>query len=277
MNYKKGYILLVLALTLSMILSACNQKATSEDGKVDDSSLTLQEVWEKTIAANEAISSLSMKMDSEQVITLPEQEEPQNISSTINMDVVQEPIAFYQEMSFNIPGEKPLKAESYFTEQGFFTFDPTTESWVKLPDILTTDLLESAKKQGNPIEEFKKLQSFVDDMKFEQNDASYLLSLHASGDKFQSLVEDEISAVNPELLEGLEDLNISNLDFTYTIDKETFQLTAMKISMNIEIADGEEKVAMKQTSHATFENYNNVGEISIPKEILESAEEVSLP
>ena len=132
---------------LVVLLSGCGQKATpvSETGKSEtktnteqpapkEESLTLEEVFEKTIAASKELKSLTVKMENDQTITSSSDSEPMDITSTIDMDVIQDPISLYQVMSINMPGEEPMKTESYFTKEGFFTYEPTQGTWMKLPD-----------------------------------------------------------------------------------------------------------------------------------------------
>ncbi|AZV40919.1 DUF6612 family protein [Peribacillus asahii] len=286
MKFKK--LLAIPFLALFTVLGACGQEAapvsdagkskTDEKPQASEESLTVEEVFEKTIAASRDLKSVSVKMDNNQTITSSNNPEPMDVKSTIEMDVIQNPIALYQEMTIEVPGEESVKSETYFTDKGFYMFEPTENKWMKLPEEMSAEILKATKEQGDPAAELKKMQSYVEDFKFEQDDSSYFLTLNASGDKFNSLVQEEMSkSLGQDLGVALENIDINDVNFKYTIDKKSFNLTAMAINMTIKTVEGEEEVTMKQTTNAIFSNYNGVDEIAIPEDVMKSAEEIQLP
>ncbi len=276
---------------LVVLLSGCGQKATpvSESGKSEtktntehpaqkEESLTLEEVFEKTIAASQDLKSLTVKMKNEQTITSSSDSEPMDISSTIDIDVVQDPISLYQVMSINMPGEEPMKTESYFTNQGFFTYDPTQGTWMKLPDEMSTELLKTTEQQGDPAAELKKMQEYIEDFTFEQDDSSYILSLNASAEKFNAFMKEQLAqSFGQELGLDLQNVDVSGLKYSYTIDKKNFYPTAMTMDMAFKTTEGSEETTLEQKTNATFSNYNGVKDITIPDEVINSAQEIELP
>ncbi|MDQ0269185.1 DUF6612 family protein [Cytobacillus purgationiresistens] len=286
MKFKK--LLAIPFLALLVTLGACGQEATtvSDAGKsnsdektqTNEKSLTSEEVFDQTIAASNKLKSVSVKVDNDQAITSSSNSETMKVKSTIDMDLIHDPIALYQVMSLEAPGEEPVKSETYFTDKGFYMFEPTEKMWVKLPETMSAEMIKATEEQGDPAAELKKMQAYVKEFKFEQDDASYFLTLSASGDKFNDLIQEEISkSLGQDLGVALENIDISDLNFKYTIDKESFNLTDMVINMTIKTVEGEEEVTMKQTTNATFSNYNGVDEITIPEDVIKTAEEIELP
>ncbi|MGX2961340.1 DUF6612 family protein [Peribacillus sp. JNUCC 23] len=276
---------------LVVLLSGCGQKATpvSETGKSEtkpnteqsapkEESLTLEEVFEKTIVASKELKSLTVKMETDQTITSSSDSEPMDITSTIDMDVIQNPISLYQVISINMPGEESVKTESYFTKEGFFTYEPTQGTWMKLPDEMSTELLKASEQQGDPAAELKKMQEYIEDFTFEQDDSSYILSLNASAEKFNAFMQEQLSqSFGQELGLDLQNVDVTGLKYSYTIDKKTFNPTTMSMDMTFKTTEGSEEVTLEQKTNATFSNYNGVKDITIPEEVLKSAQEIDLP
>ncbi|MFJ5625551.1 DUF6612 family protein [Peribacillus loiseleuriae] len=276
---------------LVLLLSACGQKATpvSENGNSEaktktekpmqkEESLTLEKVFEKTITASKDLKSLTLKMENDQTITSSSNSEPTAMTSTIDMDLIQDPLSLYQVMTMNIPGEDAIKTESYFTKQGFFMYEPAQGAWMKLPDEMSTELLKATEQQGDPATELKKMQEFIEDFTFEQDSSSYILTLNASAEKFNTFMQEQLAqSFGQSAGFDLQSVDVSELKYSYTIDKKTFYPTAMTVDMSFKTVEGSEEVTLKQKTNVTFSNYNGINEITIPEEVIKSAQEIELP
>ncbi|MDQ0220272.1 hypothetical protein ELQ35_02875 [Peribacillus cavernae] len=276
---------------LILLLSACNQKAepvakSSPDKKAaaesgdKEKSLTLEQVYEKTIEASNKLESLSLASELNQSITLKDQPEPLAIKSDIQMDVVKKPLSLYQKMKMTVEGQPPQETESYLTDDGFFQFDPVSKKWIKLPENMTTELLKIQNKQADPLAELKKMQEFIKDITFEMDDSHYILTLHASGDKFQAFLQEELqNNLSPELAENLQlsdGMNIKSLSYVYYIDKETYNPTKMINEMEIVTKQANEDIAINQKANSTFSNFNAIKSIEVPEQVLQSAQEMDI-
>ena len=49
------------------------------------------------------------------------------------------------------------------------------------------------------------------------------------------------------------------------------------MDMTFKTTEGSEEVTLEQKTNATFSNYNGVKDITIPEEVLKSAQEIDLP
>ncbi|MFD0051154.1 DUF6612 family protein [Actinomycetes bacterium NPDC127524] len=263
-----------------LMLSACSEKAepvSSEKGtdstKESQKLLTLEQVYKKTTEAAGTIKSLSIDMNMGQV-TDNGTGKSVSVKSKMKMDVIQEPISFYQKARITPQGEQPAETESYFTKDGFFTYDPTSKQWMKLPDSLTAVLKNLPKTQGNPADQLRKLQQFVNDFTFQTDNSQYILTLDASGDKFNDFIKEEAKKnFGPESQNlPIDDaLDIKNVKYKYYIDKNTFYPKRLIIAMEMNVKTAGEEIHSKQTSDSTFSNFNKVKAITIPQKIIQSA------
>jgi hypothetical protein len=286
------------SLILLFMLAACNQTAApvSEDNNTGEnntntsensesaekeSDLTLEEVLNKTTEASENLNSFSVNMKMDQMISAGQEEENMNISSDIQMDVITEPMAFYQKtaMSQDQSGET-YETESYFTEEGMFMYDPAGETWMKFPKEMSDQLIQMSGQQTNPAEELKKLQEFTDDFTFEQDDNNFILNLKASGEKFTELMKETMAdTLPPEMAadeEVFNNMNIENVEYTILVDKETFHPSSLNMDMTMEMAVEGQTVTLNQKIEGNYSNYNEVKEITIPQEVLDTAVEMEM-
>ncbi|RFU60183.1 DUF6612 family protein [Bacillus sp. V59.32b] len=274
---------------LILLVSACDQKAEpvaegSSSKKAADSGemeeLTLEQVYEKTVEVSNKLKSLSLASELNQSISLKDQPQPFMIKSEISMDVVKEPLSLYQKMNMTLEGQPPQDTESYLTDDGFFQFDPLTQKWIKLPENMSTELLQIQNSQADPSAELKSMQEYINDIAFESNDSSYILTLNASGEKFQDFLQEELqNNLSPELAENIQlgdNMDIKQLTYVYHIDKETFYPTKLINEMEIVTEEQNEEITISQKSNSTFSNFDGVKPIEVPKEILESAEEMDI-
>lgn len=277
----------LIGLLLVFMLAACGQTAKTvnestnnngESNSKSESKLTLEEVLEKSTAASENLKSFSVKMEMTQNISSSEAEMNMDTHSSIDMDVVMDPMAFYQKMSMTM-GEEKVDMESYFTEDGMYLYEPSGGEWIKFPQEMTDMFLQMAGQQQNPGEELKKLQQFVDDFTFEQDDKNFILKLKASGDKFNDFIKETAMESMPA---GMADedlfsnMKINSVDYEILVDKETFNPVALKMDMDMEMTVEEVTISLKQAVDAKYLNLNKVDVITVPQEVLDSAVEMDM-
>lgn len=284
---KKWSILLAVT-TLSFGLVACNDTATPTPGtKTEQSSnLTLQDVFKKSMEQSESIQSLSANIDMTQLIEVPSQEISMETTSKMNMDMVIEPLSLYQKgtTSMTMPGmpsselTDDMKMESYLTEQGFYMFDSMSNIWTKLPSDMYEQIMSMSQKQADPAKQLKDLESFKDDFTFEQTDSSYVLKLADSGDKFNELIQNQLADTMPDMMieeqELLKEMNIEKVNYEIFIDKETFNITALNMIMDMTMVVEGEEMQLAQNLKSTYSKYNEVEKIVIPQEIIDNAQEM---
>lgn len=284
----KKWMTLMFVLVLTLGLAACNDTATpsSETTKENTSDLTLQEVFAQSLDQSEKIESLRASIDMTQVVEIPTQEISMETASKMDMDMVIEPLSLYQKgtTSMKMLGddstEQPdaVEIESYLTDQGFFMYDSMSNQWLKLPTDMYDQILSMSQNQADPSQQLKDLESFLDDFTFEQNDSSYILKLAASGDKFNSLIQKQMTETMPDMMveeqDLLKDMNVEKVNFEIFIDKKTFNTTAMNIIMDMTMAVDGENMKISQNIKSIYSKFNDVDSIKAPQDVVENAEEM---
>lgn len=284
----KKWSMLLAVTTLSFGLVACNETATPTSNTKDEqtSNLTLQEVFNKSLEQSESIKSLSAKIDMTQLIEVPSQEISMETNSKMDMDMVIEPLSLYQKgtTKMTMPGmplseqTDDMEMESYMTEQGFYMFDSMSSQWTKLPSDMYEQIMSMSQKQADPAKQLKDLEAFKSDFTFEQTDSSYVLKLAASGEKFNELIQKQLGNTMPDMMveeqELLKEMNIEKVNYEIFIDKGTFNITALNMMMDMTMVVEGEEMKLAQNLKSTYNKYNEVEKIEIPKEIIENAQEM---
>lgn len=276
---------ILIGLLLVFMLAACNQTATpvnnatnnnEESSKEKQSELTLEEVLEKSTAASENLKSFSVKMDMNQTISSSLDEMNMDTHSVIDMDVVMDPMTFYQKMTMTM-GEEKVEMESYFSEEGMFFYEPSGGQWMKFPQEMADMFLQMAGEQQNPGDELKKLQKFVDDFTFEQDDKNFILKLKAAGEKFNDFIKETAMESMPAEMAGEElfnNMNIKSVDYEIVVDKETFNPVSLIMDMDMDMTIEDETINLKQKVNAQYLNLNKIDAITVPQEVIDSAVEM---
>lgn len=238
-----------------------------------------EEILSQATSASENLNSFSIDMDMDQKMTSEAQSEPLDVSAVIHMDMFVDPLTMHQTMIMELHGES-LETESYMTqEDGFYMYDPTQEKWMKLPTEMLDQMMTISKEQMDPVEQLKLLIDYSDEFTVSELNNVYELTLSASGDKFNDLIQKLIETSLPQM-QGenmMEQINIHSLTYEFLIDKETYYPSKinMELEMDIEIPDTGDLVKVYQQIHANYSNFNNVNPITIPEDVKENAEVLS--
>ncbi|QBP39955.1 DUF6612 family protein [Paenisporosarcina antarctica] len=279
---------LMVASVLTLGLAACNSTATptSETAKDKTSELTLKQVFEKSLAQSESIKSLNADIEMAQFIEVPSQNVEMNTETKMTMDMLVDPLSMYQKgtTSTTVPGQgssaqpQEVEIESYMTEEGFFMNQSMSEQWLKLPTEMFEQMMAVSQKQADPSQQLKDLEVFMDDFTFEQTKDMYILNLSASGDKFNEFIKKQLTETMPEMQldqeEMLKGMNIKKVDYEIFIDKETFNTTAFNMILEMNVTVEGDVMKMSQNMKSTFNKFNEIEPISVPQEVIDSAQEM---
>lgn len=268
---------------LAFVLVACGNEAekpaeTKPGTDVTKTSdLTLEEVFKKAQEASENMKSMHAEMDMTQKMSFGEEEV--DTDATIEMDMIQDPLAMHQIMKMDFPEMGTMETEFYMNEKGIFMKNPEGQGWMKLPMENFDELMASVNANAEATVDYETLSEFVEDFKFEQDDKQYILKLKASGEQFKKIVEEQINStglmegIEEEGIEALKGLEIHELEYELFIDKETFDTTAFNLWMDFEMDAEGEKVRMKQDVKTKISQINGISEIVIPQEVLDQVVE----
>lgn len=281
-KWMKGLAVGFLALALAACGNEAQEPAETKPGadEAKKSELTLEEVFNKAQEVSENTKSMHADMDMKQKISAPELGGEMETSMTMEMDMIQDPLAMHQLMTIEIPEMGTMETEIYMTEAGAFMKNPEGEEWMKLPLENFDEIMESMNASADASIDFEGLAEFVKDFTFEQDDDSYVLKLEASGDQFLKLIEEQLDAAGlaegfgADELNALENMTVHELEYEIFVDKETFQTTSFNLIMDIEMnLEGESVLRMKQEVEAELSQINEIKEITIPQEVIDNAVE----
>lgn len=269
--------------TLAFVLSACGQTAEPKEdpmtGKKEEvvvkSELTAGEVMEKASAAAETQQSMHSDMDIMQ--TLEMGDEKKEMNSTIEMDMILEPLAIRQTMNMQANGEE-IAIEQYMTQEGFFMKNPESGSWIKLPNEMYKEVTgQTAGMTESPVD-FTMYEEYTEDFTFEETDDEYVLTLIGSGEKFSELMKEMLDQNMPAEADEAKldnvDMKVEKIDLQFTIDKKTFFTKDFDMDMIMAMEEQGQQVKVTQNIKGTMTKINEIDEIKVPKEILDSAKEM---
>lgn len=280
----KKWTMLIAVATLSLGLAACNETATpAENSEVTEKSkLTLQEVYDKSIAASEELKSVRAVMDLNQKMNVPSEETELEVSSEMDMEYIVEPMQMHQKGTSTVAGlvegmpAQTSKSESYMTADDFYVYEESAGEWMKFPQEMMAGIMGAA-EQANTSDQLKQIEGYLDEFTFEHDNENYILTLEASGEKFQELVKSQVDEVMQSMGVGEEiqmDFVIHSVDYLIHIDKETFQTNKLDVVIDMDIEIDGEKMNVKQDVKSTFSDFNEIEEIVIPQEVIDSAVEL---
>jgi hypothetical protein len=218
-------------------------------------------------------------------MTMPGEEGEMKINSDVTSTIVLEPLALHQTMKMSMEGDaaeapkENMTMDSYLTKDGFYMKDSSQNKWMKMPKELSDQIVQMSNAQTDPSKQLKDLQQFMDDFKFEQDEKHFILKLTANGQKFQDFLQKQMKEIMPEMLpeEAMNNMSYDEVKYEIFIDKETFYTTKLNstVNMTVKVEEGKEMKTQTEMS-GTYSDYNEIESITVPKEVVETAEEVSL-
>ncbi len=285
----KKWIMIMTTATVAMGLSACGETAEPASGdnttKGEDSELSVQEVYEKSLEASEDITSLHANIVTDQQMAMQPDGMEINMKMNSAMDMTIEPLAFYQKaetslVSEDIDNASPMNMEMYFTDQGMYMYEQTMATWLKMPDESIEDLKVLADQQtADPSQQLEDLAEFKDEFTFEQTADAYILTLDASGEKFKELMDQQLDKtlgqMEIEAQMGFEDMTIHSVNYVIHIDKESFLTTSMDMKMNMDLNIEDEMMSIQTDMQADYSKFNEIEAITVPEDVLNEAQDIT--
>ncbi|GGF32958.1 hypothetical protein GCM10010954_35170 [Halobacillus andaensis] len=264
----KNSMITLAAFSLLLIVSACSS-AEGEKAK---------EVFKKSAAASEELDSFSMEMEMTQKMNVESEDSEEGIpdgiplQTTMNSDMQMDPVAFYQTVEF-----MGQSMEQYYTEDGMYMTVPGEENWYKAPEELVDQLNQISSEEQSPGNQLENLEEYVDEFNLEEKENSYLLSFSSEGENVQALIEESVEEMFPEGTmpeDALEGLTVEQVNYTFEVDKESYYPKQLDAEMNFTMNMEGEETSIHQTMSGSYSNFNEVGEIEIPSEVIEQAEDL---
>ncbi|MCG1020397.1 DUF6612 family protein [Sutcliffiella horikoshii] len=253
--------------------------ATEETEEVE--TLTAEDVLQKSTEAMAELSSYSMEMVSDQEISMAGEDTIKMVTTTTT-DMSLNPMAMYQVTSIEDADGmmESMDNESYFSEAGFFVYDSMAGQWFKMPEEFTAELNAMSEMQTNPAEQLEMLKAYSDDMTMTEEDGHYVLNFEGSGEQFNEMagmiggmMGDDMGGMMEEMLSMM---TVNQLSYIVHVDKETFYQTKVLVNMDMEMDIEGEKVSSIQSVDSTLSNFDEVGEITVPQDVIDNAQEITM-
>ncbi len=252
-----------MAIALMLVLSACSEKVATN---LTDA----EEVLKRSLEVMETLESYSMKMESDQTMTINDTETV-SMKMKIDADMTLNPMAFHQKLSMESDIEMMGKYETemYLVEDKVFMYEPMMNQWMELPMDLIGDIGGLSDMQISPDQQLLILRSFVDQIDLSEKGNEYVLKLSGEGTEFMELAQFFGGGTElDEMFELFTQFDLNKIDYEIVIDKDTFYQTKLTMTMDLTMAMEGEQVHTVQTMNATIYGYNEVGEIVLPAEVL---------
>ncbi|TGB02157.1 DUF6612 family protein [Halobacillus salinus] len=267
----KKRIALIGLLAMTIVLAACSAEEAQE----------LEEVFSKATEASENLDNFAMEVVSEQTFETDAEEGSSPlptgvpITTTLDSEIQMDPMAFHQTIEMDMMGNTEM--EQYYTEEGLFIKPSEQEGWLKAPEEMMEQLNALSSKQQTPVEQLKQVEDYIDEFTMEMEDSNYVLTFSSSGEDVQKMLEDTMSDMLPEGTfpeDMMESVTINSINYEYTIDKESYYPKHMVVDMNMTIEQDGEKVTIDQSMEGSYSKFNEVGEITVPEEVIQNAQEM---
>ena len=222
-------------------------------GNKEDAKINKEEVLQKNVEATNSIKS-GRKVINAKV----EVEGGQPIEYIVDSSLIKEPLAMKTILEAK---EDNIKITTFIKDGVMYTSYPEDNSWLKL-DISEKDMNKFKIILNDSIEIYKVLKDNLDKISIKEDGGNYIISITKNSDFINEYIKNSMSnTMGPNT-----DLKANNATLEYIIDKETYFTKSLVLTFDAEV-QGQK---LKASTETTFSNINNVEEITVPEEALNS-------
>lgn len=271
----KKWIAVLLSAMLVLSMTACGAKESggkTEAAAKEKKAPTVDELLQKTTDASKNMKSFSADIQMKQNIEISQGEQKQNqkVEMKMKTDITKDPLQMYQEIKMSVPNGGDQEIKQYITQKGIYSF--MDGSWKKIPDSMKDEMLKSIEGSANPEKQLEQIKSAAKDMKVAEEGNNYILTADLSGENMKELAKSFMSdAENKQMAAMIEQMNIKSIKLKYSVDKEKYLPTKSDVNMTMEMEQSGQKISFDMEMTSTVSKHNEVGEITVPKEVLDSA------
>jgi len=222
-------------------------------GNKEDAKINKEEVLQKNVEATNSIKS-GRKVINAKV----EVEGGQPIEYIVDSSLIKEPLAMKTILEAK---EDNIKITTFIKDGVMYTSYPEDNSWLKL-DISEKDMNKFKIILNDSIEIYKVLKDNLDKISIKEDGGNYIISITKNSDFINEYIKNSMS----NTMGQNTDLKANNATLEYIIDKETYFTKSFVLTFDAEV-QGQKLKALTET---TFSDINNVEEITVPEEALNS-------
>ncbi|WP_085993211.1 DUF6612 family protein [Oceanobacillus senegalensis] len=271
----KKWIITVLLVTLITGLTACSGTENAE------------KIYSKAITAAEEMESAEVIIDMKQQMQLPNEAESVEMTSNMEGSMIVDPLAMHQKGNVSISlgemAETPMEMEQelYLVDNEMYMFESMSNQWMKIDDsMIPMDMVNS--QQMDVSEQLDMMKEYVEELSVEETEDEYILKLSADGDgikefsdKFvkEVMPEDIMAQLGEEVADVLKNMKINELLIEMIIHKDTYQMSAYNMDMDMTISQDGEEMNIKQVVKTIYQNINTIESLEVPQNVKDSAVE----
>ena len=222
-------------------------------GNKEDAKINKEEILQKNVEATNSIKS-GRKVINAKV----EVEGGQPIEYIVDSSLIKEPLAMKTILEAK---EDNIKITTFIKDGVMYTSYPEDNSWLKL-DISEKDMNKFKIILNDSIEIYKVLKDNLDKISIKEDGGNYIISITKNSDFINEYIKNSMS----NTIGSNTDLKANNATLEYIIDKETYFTKSFVLTFDAEV-QGQKLKALTET---TFSDINNVEEIIVPEEALNS-------
>jgi len=236
---------------------------------------TVDELIAKSTEASKELKSFSMEANIDQKMTIKQgdQDMNQDINIVMTMDVQQDPIAIYQEMTMDMGDAGKTDIKQYITKDGVYSLADGT--WVKLPDEMIDTMVAEMEAAANPEAQLEQFKSIANDAKVTEEGNEYILSADLSGEglkeRAKNLMSQAGSGNEEEMAALMEMMDIKNIKISSAVNKETYLSTRADVHMEMDMEVEGQSISMIMIMKSTISKHNELEDIKIPQDVIDSA------
>lgn len=258
---------LLLTLMLAVSITACGSK--------DAATPTLDELIKQAKDAKE-LNSYAMEIASKQNIKMEQGEEKQeqNMNLTMKAEYVGDPVQMHLVTSIDEEVKKQ-DIEQYITKDGMYML--VNGQWMHTQDASVDEVLNSTEGNADVSQQLEQFKSIGDQTKITAEGDNYVINADVSGDKIKELAKEVMTknagagANGAQVSQMLDMMNITEMKMTTTVQKDTLYPVSSKVKLVMDMEQEGQKVAMDMDMDISFSKHNEITEIKVPQEALDSA------
>jgi hypothetical protein len=280
---------LLLTLVLAVSITACGSKAKEGDttaangSKTENTSKTesnaaaptLYELIKQAKDAKE-LKSYDMDISSKQVIKMEqgEQKQEQNVNLTMKAEYVADPVQMHIVTNMDAGGQKQ-DIEQYVTKDGMYML--VNGQWMHTKDASVDEVLKSTEGNADVSKQLEQFKTIGDQAKITVEGDNYVITADVSGDKVKELAKEVMTknagagANGAQMSQMLDMMNITEMKMITTVQKDTLYPVSSKVKLVMDMEQEGQKMAMDMDMDISFSKHNEITEVKVPQEALDSA------
>ena len=222
-------------------------------GNKEDAKINKEEVLQKNVEATNNIKS-----GNKLVTAKVEIEGGQTIEYTFDISLIKDPFAL--KTILGAKGED-VKITTFIKDGVMYVTSTEDDTWEQ--QAIPEETIEGYKNILNDsIEIYEVLKDNLDKISIKEDGGNYIISAAKNSDFLNEYLKSSLS----DTIGQNTDLKPNNATLEYIIDKETYFTKSLVLTFDAEV-QGQK---LKAKTETTFSNINNVGEITVPEEALNS-------